>query len=152
MHTRVQTNIESLLREPSGPRPLRRVVDIVISKPRIWSRGAKAISLENRPALQVTGSGRTAIVPLQPYCMLAFTSTHDCLRRWNPSTADIHIPGLTGHQSYSWTVWHSILIDLLRRSLDRRGFDQHSLFIVSLYVPPNPDRISLLLVAVSIKY
>ena len=30
-------NIHSLLRELSGPRPLRRVMDIV-SKPRIWSR------------------------------------------------------------------------------------------------------------------
>ena len=77
MYTRVQTNIESLLRELSGPRPLRRVVDIV-SKPRIWSRGAKAILLDNRPALQVTGLGRTVIILLQTYCTLAFTSTHDC--------------------------------------------------------------------------
>ena len=60
MYTRVWTNIESLLGEASGPRPLRRVMD-TISKPRIRSRGANAISLENRPTLQVTGSGRTAI-------------------------------------------------------------------------------------------
>ena len=65
------------IRELSGPRPLRRVVDIV-SRLRIWSRGAKAILLDNRPALQVTGSGRTVLVLLQPYCTLAFTSTHDC--------------------------------------------------------------------------
>ena len=60
VYTRIQTNTHSLLRELSGPRPFRRVVDIV-SKPRIWSRGAKAISLENRPTLQVTGSGRIGI-------------------------------------------------------------------------------------------
>ena len=60
VYTRIQANTHRLLRELSGPRPFRRVVDIV-SKPRIWSRGAKAISLENRPTLQVTGSGRTAI-------------------------------------------------------------------------------------------
>ena len=60
VYTRIQTNTHSLLRELSGLRPFRRVVDIV-SKPRIWSCGAKAISLENRPTLQVTGSGRTAI-------------------------------------------------------------------------------------------
>ena len=41
--------------ELSGPRPLRRIVDTV-SKPHIWSRGATAILLENRPTLQVTGS------------------------------------------------------------------------------------------------
>ena len=76
MYTLVQTNIESLFRELSGPRPLRRIVDIV-SKPRIQGRGAKAILLDNQPALQVTGSGRTVIVLLQPYCTLAFTSTHD---------------------------------------------------------------------------
>ena len=76
MYTRVQTNIESLLRELSGPRPLHRVVDIV-SKPRIWSRGAEAISFENWPTLQVKGLGRTVIILLQPYCTLAFTSTHD---------------------------------------------------------------------------
>ena len=56
---------------------MRWVVDIV-SKPRIWSRGAKAILFDNRPALQVTGSGRTVIALLQPYCTLAFTSTYDC--------------------------------------------------------------------------
>ena len=60
VYTRIQTNTHSLLRELSGPRPFRRVVDIV-SKRRIWSCGAKAISLENRPTLQVTGSGRTGI-------------------------------------------------------------------------------------------
>ena len=32
-----------------------------VFKPPIWSRGAKAISLKNRPTLQVTGSGRSAI-------------------------------------------------------------------------------------------
>ena len=77
MYTRVQTNIESILRELSGPHPLCRVVDIV-SKLYIWSRGAKAILLDNQPALQVTGSRRTVIVLLQPYCTLAFTSTHNC--------------------------------------------------------------------------
>ena len=47
--------------ELSGPRPFRRVTEIV-SKSRIWSRGAKAISLENRPTLQVTGPGRTVVL------------------------------------------------------------------------------------------
>ena len=58
----VERSIEltTSVRELSGPRPFRRVVDIVF-KPRIWNCGAKAISLENRPTLQVTGSGRTAI-------------------------------------------------------------------------------------------
>ena len=59
VYTWIQTNTHSLLRELSGPRPFRQVVDIV-SKPRIWSRDAKAILLENGPTLQVTGSGRTA--------------------------------------------------------------------------------------------
>ena len=68
-----ETNTHNLLRELSGPRPLRRVADIV-SKPRIWSRGAKAILLDNRPVLQVTGSGRAVIVLLQPYCTLEFSS------------------------------------------------------------------------------
>ena len=53
--------MESLLRELSEPCPLCQVVDIV-SKPRIWSCGAKAIPLENQPTLQVTGSGRTVIL------------------------------------------------------------------------------------------
>ena len=70
------TDIHGLIRELSGPRPLRRVVDIV-SKPRIWSRSAKAISLENWPTLEAMVSGRTAILLLQPYYMLAFTSTRD---------------------------------------------------------------------------
>ena len=56
---------------------MRWVVDIV-SKPRIWSRGAKAMLPDYWPALQVTGSGRTVIILLQPYDTLAFTSTHDC--------------------------------------------------------------------------
>ena len=58
VYTRVQTNIESLLRELSGPCPLRQVVDID-SKPRIWSHGTKAVSFENWSALQATGPGRT---------------------------------------------------------------------------------------------
>ena len=77
VYTRVQTNIDSLLRELSGPRPLRRVVDIV-SKPRIWSRGTKTISLESRPTLQVTGMGRTVISSTSAILTLAYTSTHDC--------------------------------------------------------------------------
>ena len=39
---------------------MRRAVDIV-SKPRIWSHGANAISLGNRPTFHVAGSGRTVI-------------------------------------------------------------------------------------------
>ena len=45
---------ENQLRELSGPRPLHRVEDIV-SKPRIWNRGAMAISLESQPTLQIMG-------------------------------------------------------------------------------------------------
>jgi hypothetical protein len=41
----VQTNTYDLTRELSGPRLLRRVVNIV-SKPRIWNPGAKAVSLK----------------------------------------------------------------------------------------------------------
>ena len=38
---RVQTNIQSLSRELSGPRPLCRVADIV-SKQRVWNRNTSA--------------------------------------------------------------------------------------------------------------
>ena len=55
-------NIRTLLRELSGPRPLRWAVDIV-SKPRFWNHGAKAVSLEAQPAFRVTGSGRAPTLP-----------------------------------------------------------------------------------------
>ena len=54
----MHTNVRGLIRGLSGPRPFCRVVGIV-SKPQMWGRGATAISFENRPTLQVTGSGRT---------------------------------------------------------------------------------------------
>ena len=92
VHTSPDEYPESLLRELSGSRPLRRVVEVVdiVSKPRIWSRRAKAISLENWPTLEVMESGRTAILLLQPYYTLAFTSTRDCpvplvYARWKSS-------------------------------------------------------------------
>ena len=59
----VQTNISSLLRERlSGPRPLRRAVDIV-SKPRIWICGAKAVLLKTRPTFRIMGVRKTGIPP-----------------------------------------------------------------------------------------
>jgi len=57
MYTCIQTSIQSLLRELSGPRPLRRDVDIA-SKPRIWDHGASAVSLETRPTSQILGCGK----------------------------------------------------------------------------------------------
>ena len=56
-YRRVQVNIDNLLRELSGPQPLHRDVDI-ISKPRIWNRGASAVSFETQPAFQTTGGGK----------------------------------------------------------------------------------------------
>ena len=50
-------NINSLLRELSGPRPLCRGVDIV-SKPRIWGDGASAVSFETQPTFQTAGCGK----------------------------------------------------------------------------------------------
>ena len=50
-------NINSLLRELSGPRPLCRGVDIV-SKPRIWGGGASAVSFEIQLAFQTVGGGK----------------------------------------------------------------------------------------------
>jgi hypothetical protein len=55
-------NIKTLLRELSGPRPLRWAVGIA-SKPRICNPGAKSVSLEAHPTYQVTGSGRTPNLP-----------------------------------------------------------------------------------------
>jgi len=45
------------VRELSGLRALRRGVEIV-SKPRIWSRGASAVSLETQSTFQTTGNGK----------------------------------------------------------------------------------------------
>ena len=42
------------IRELSGPRPLGRVVDFV-SKPRIWSCGAKAILLKSGSTFRIMG-------------------------------------------------------------------------------------------------
>ena len=50
VHPRLD-DINSLLRELSGPRPLCRGVDIV-SKSRIWGDGASAISFETQPTFQ----------------------------------------------------------------------------------------------------
>ena len=50
-------DINNLLRELSGPRPLCRGVDIV-SKPRICSHGASAVTLETQPTYQTTGDGK----------------------------------------------------------------------------------------------
>ena len=54
------------------------LISRIVSKPRIWSRDATFIWLENQPTLRVTGSGRTMILLLQPYYTLTFTPTHDC--------------------------------------------------------------------------
>ena len=68
MYTRVQTIIKSLLRELSGPRPLRRAVDIV-SKPRIWSHGAKTILLDNisKQSSVVFAECFICLVPSDPF-------------------------------------------------------------------------------------
>ena len=49
-------NINTLLMELPGPRPLRRGADIV-SKPHIWNRNAPAVSLRTQPTFQTTGDG-----------------------------------------------------------------------------------------------
>ena len=53
----MRTNSDGLIRELSGPRLLRRAIDIV-PKPRTWSRGARAISLENQTTVQTAGAGK----------------------------------------------------------------------------------------------
>ena len=55
-------------KELSGPRSLRRVMKIV-SKPRIWDRGAEAVSLETQRPLQMTGDYKQE----SPICRLRRT-------------------------------------------------------------------------------
>jgi hypothetical protein len=65
-------NINSLLRELSGPRPLCRDPDIV-SKPRIWKHSASAVSLESQSTLRDMRAGRMATPPtsIAPHTDLA---------------------------------------------------------------------------------
>jgi len=53
MYKWIQINIEPLL----GPRPLRRVTDIV-SGPRTWNHNAGVISFEAQPTNQIMGTGK----------------------------------------------------------------------------------------------
>jgi len=55
-------NIYALIRELSGPRPLRRVPDIC-RKPRIWNRKARAVSFETPQRMGLLGLGRTTTQP-----------------------------------------------------------------------------------------
>ena len=57
---RIWTNTQCLLRELSGPRPLRWAANIA-SKPRIWSPGTKAFLLGTQPTAQILGLERNAI-------------------------------------------------------------------------------------------
>ena len=53
----VSTNIQFLLRELSGPRPLRRGKDFV-SKPHIWNPAPWPFSFETQSSSQITGGGK----------------------------------------------------------------------------------------------
>jgi len=55
--------------ELSGPRPLRRVADIV-SKPRIWNRNAGIDSFEAHPTTRIMGGGKDRNYPPQAHRML----------------------------------------------------------------------------------
>jgi hypothetical protein len=110
------TNTHALTRELSGPRPLRRAGDIV-SKPRIWNHGAKAVSLRTQPTLRVAGSGELANPPTSALLYVgAITSTLDCpfspvhtickfsnirskpVGYRNPSTTDMIVSSVTDSQ------------------------------------------------------
>jgi hypothetical protein len=71
MYMRIQMDIKTLIRELSGPRPLRWVMDIV-PKPHIWNRGAKAVSLETQSTIQIMGAGKdhnsTYFKPTKYWC------------------------------------------------------------------------------------
>jgi hypothetical protein len=64
-------DIKTLIRELSGPRPLRWVMDI-ISKSPIWNCGAQAVSLETQPTVQIMGAGKdpnlTYFEPTKYWC------------------------------------------------------------------------------------
>ena len=86
---RVLTNFYALIRELSGPRPLCRVRDIV-SKPRIWNRGAQAVLLENRTTVRAIGVGKG--------CDLTYSTSIEYLYRrhvWAPNFIDLrYVEGL----------------------------------------------------------
>ena len=71
------TNINCLLRELSGPRPLRRGMDIVF-RPRIWDHGALTFSFKALPIFRATAAGRVATPPTPTPPHANTTSTLDC--------------------------------------------------------------------------
>ena len=69
----MHTNTHGLIRELSGPRPLRRVLDIVF-KPRIYSATGRRFA----PNLRNYGPGRATISSTSPPPHAAVTLMLDC--------------------------------------------------------------------------